>query len=92
MTADWTPTRYYEPVRLTGKLAVASSSKQVRIIDGMVLINATYQLEAREVETVAVRPPAAWPSKPNPTNTSIHQPSLDAQSTQDGNWSGGKEQ
>jgi len=63
MTADWTPTRFYEPVRLTGKLAVAMSSKQVRIIDGMVWMNATYQLEAREVETVAVRPPAAWPQK-----------------------------
>jgi hypothetical protein len=92
MTADWTPTRYYEPVRLTGKLAVASSSKQVRIIDGMVWMNATYQLEAREVETVAVRPPAAWPSKSNTTNKSIHRPSLDAQSAQDGNRNGVKEQ
>jgi hypothetical protein len=92
MTADWTPTRYYEAVRLTGKLALASSSKKVRIIDGMVWMIATYQLEAREVETVAVRPPATWRSKSIQTNKAIHRPSLDAQSAQDGNWSGGKEQ
>jgi hypothetical protein len=91
MTADWTPSRYYEPVRLTGKLALASSSKRVRILDGMVWMNATYQLEARKVEALPVRPPAAWLSKSNQTNKTSHRPSLDVQSGQGGDWSGGKE-
>jgi hypothetical protein len=60
MTADWKPTRFYEPVRLTGTLALAPSAKNVRIIDGIVPMNATYRLDASYVETLKVRPLAAW--------------------------------
>lgn len=51
--ADWKPTRLYELVRLTGRLSLAPSREQIRIVDGLVAMNATYRLEAARIETPA---------------------------------------
>ena len=49
----WVPSWIHEPVRLTGRLSIAPSEQIMRVVDGMVPMRATFQLDVERVETVS---------------------------------------
>ena len=52
LTGDWTPTYFHEPVRLTGRLTINPTDQQMVVVDGLMPMRATFQLEASSVETL----------------------------------------
>ena len=52
LTDDWAPRYIHEPVRVTGRLDIAPSAQAMHVVDGMVSMRATFQMEVRHVETV----------------------------------------
>ena len=52
LTGDWSPSTLHEPVRLTGTLSVAETKHAFRIVDGEVLMRASYLLDVTGVETI----------------------------------------
>ncbi|WP_170605577.1 DUF3299 domain-containing protein [Ruegeria arenilitoris] len=55
LNGNWTPAYFHEPVRLTGKLEIAPSNHQMVVVDGLMPMQATFQLEAAKVETLESR-------------------------------------
>lgn len=53
LTGDWRPQMIYEPVRLTGRLSVRPSEREVVVVDGPVRMQATFTMDATEVEPLA---------------------------------------
>lgn len=53
LNADWQPSAVHEPVRVTGAIRIAPSRQRMMVVDGMVAMNATFDLEVEQVETVA---------------------------------------
>ncbi len=52
LNGDWTPSYYHEPVRLTGTLTIDPSVQNMMVVDGLMPMNATFQLETERVETL----------------------------------------
>ncbi|SLN59062.1 hypothetical protein RUM8411_02895 [Ruegeria meonggei] len=52
LNGDWTPSYFHEPVRLTGTLTIAPSVQSMMVVDGLMPMNATFQLETERVETL----------------------------------------
>ncbi|KIC47242.1 hypothetical protein RA28_06150 [Ruegeria sp. ANG-S4] len=52
LNGDWTPGYFHEPVRLTGTLRIEPSMQSMMVVDGLVPMNATFQLETDSVETL----------------------------------------
>ncbi len=50
LNGDWEPERFHEPVRLTGVMTLAPSAHEINLIDGLVPMHATFQLDMAEVE------------------------------------------
>lgn len=48
LTRDWTPEYVHEPVRLTGKLTIDPSDREMNVVDGLVLMQATFKLDATD--------------------------------------------
>ncbi|NOD89419.1 MULTISPECIES: DUF3299 domain-containing protein [unclassified Ruegeria] len=49
---DWAPSYYHEPVRLTGRLTIDPSVQSMMVVDGLMPMSATFQLETDSVETL----------------------------------------
>ncbi len=61
----WQPQAMYEPVRLTGELGIAPSSRTIRIVDGLVPMRATFSMDVSDIETwVAPLAQATTPGLP----------------------------
>ncbi|WP_282152390.1 DUF3299 domain-containing protein [Ruegeria atlantica] len=52
LNGDWTPSYFHEPVRLTGKLTIDPTVQNMMVVDGLMHMNATYQLDTERVETL----------------------------------------
>ena len=52
LTGDWNPSTMHEPVRLTGTLSVEETKYAFRIVDGEVLMRASYLLDVTGVEPI----------------------------------------
>ncbi|MBO9412394.1 DUF3299 domain-containing protein [Ruegeria sp. R8_2] len=52
LNGDWTPSYFHEPVRLTGMLTIDPSVQNMMVVDGLMPMNATFQLETERVETL----------------------------------------
>ncbi len=52
LNGDWTPSYFHEPVRLTGTLTINPSVQNMMVVDGLMPMNATFQLETERVETL----------------------------------------
>ncbi len=52
LNGDWTPSYFHEPVRLTGRLTIDPSVQNIMVVDGLVPMSATFQLETERVETL----------------------------------------
>ncbi|WP_109312660.1 DUF3299 domain-containing protein [Ruegeria sp. AU67] len=52
LNGDWTPSYFHEPVRLTGKLTIDPTVQNMMVVDGLMPMNATYQLDTERVETL----------------------------------------
>lgn len=50
LTGDWQPERFHEPVQLTGVLTIDPTAHEIDLIDGLVPMRATFQLESAQVE------------------------------------------
>ena len=50
---DWQPEFIYEPVRLTGEMGIAPSSRTIRVVDGLVPMRATFDMRVSNIETWA---------------------------------------
>lgn len=50
---NWRPEAIYEPVRLSGRLAVDPTSRTIRVVDGLVPMRATFSMEVSGIETLA---------------------------------------
>ncbi len=49
---DWTPAYAHEPVRLTGRLVIDPSEREMNVVDGVMPMRATFRLDADLVETM----------------------------------------
>ncbi len=52
LNGDWTPSYFHEPVRLTGVLTINPSVQNMMVVDGLMPMNATFQLETELIETL----------------------------------------
>ncbi len=52
LNGDWAPSYFHEPVRLTGTLTIDPSVQNMMVVDGLMPMNATFQLETERVETL----------------------------------------
>ncbi|MEM6622674.1 MAG: DUF3299 domain-containing protein [Pseudomonadota bacterium] len=50
MSDDWSPTFIYQPVRFTGRIALRPSAERIMVVDGLVTMNATFELDATAAE------------------------------------------
>jgi hypothetical protein len=48
---NWRPQVIYEPVRVSGLLSIEPSKRAVRVVDGLVPMNATFTMDVSDVET-----------------------------------------
>lgn len=55
LDADWAPSFVHKPVRLTGRLTISPTDHQMVVVDGLMPMRATFQLEADKVETLQNR-------------------------------------
>lgn len=62
---DWQPQVIFEPVRLTGELGIAPSSRSIRVVDGFVPMRATFDMQVAAIETWVA--PAAQTGPPGLT-------------------------
>lgn len=53
LNSDWRPQTIYEPVRLTGQMAVVPTEREVVVVDGPVRMQAAFTMEATNVEPLA---------------------------------------
>ncbi|GAB5437400.1 DUF3299 domain-containing protein [Falsiruegeria mediterranea] len=53
LNSDWRPQTIYEPVRLTGQIAVVPTEREVVVVDGPVRMQAAFTMEATKVEPLA---------------------------------------
>ena len=51
LPGGWQPQAIYEPVRLTGELGIAPSTRTIRVVDGFVPMRATFNMKVSEIET-----------------------------------------
>jgi hypothetical protein len=51
---NWRPQTMYEPVRLSGTLAIDPTSRTIRIVDGLVPMRATFSMDVSNIESVAL--------------------------------------
>ncbi len=52
LNGDWTPSYFHEPVRLTGTLTIDPTVQNMMVVDGLMPMSATFQLETERVETL----------------------------------------
>ncbi|CUH49254.1 DUF3299 domain-containing protein [Ruegeria atlantica] len=52
LNGDWTPSYFHEPVRLTGTLTIDPTVQNMMVVDGLMPMNATFQLDTERVETL----------------------------------------
>jgi len=50
---NWRLQVMYEPVRLSGRLAIDPTSRRIRVVDGLVSMHATYRMDVSDIESVA---------------------------------------
>lgn len=50
LNGDWAPSYFHEPVRLTGKLTIYPTVQNMMVVDGLMPMSATFQLETERVE------------------------------------------
>ena len=62
---DWAPRYIHEPVRVTGRLDIAPSEQVMLVVDGMVSMRATFQMDVRHVETVKDMRPLGGQARTN---------------------------
>lgn len=55
LSGDWAPGYFHEPVRLTGTLTIDPSQRNLMVVDGVMPMRATFQLEVDSVETLETR-------------------------------------
>ncbi len=55
LNGDWAPSYFHEPVRLTGTLTIDPSVQNMMVVDGLMPMNATFQLETERVETLETK-------------------------------------
>lgn len=48
---DWTPNTIYEPIVATGQINIDPSEREVRVVDGVVPMRATFSMVVSEVQT-----------------------------------------
>ncbi|MGV6825630.1 MAG: DUF3299 domain-containing protein [bacterium] len=51
---EWQPSAIYEPVELTGQLQIAPSNQRITVVDGLVEMNATYQMDVKEIHSANI--------------------------------------
>lgn len=66
---NWYPEFLYEPVTVSGKLAIAPSNRRMRVVDGPVNMASTFRLNVDEVGSLVPKSEAGsqdrrWPVKP----------------------------
>ena len=59
LTGDWRPQTIYEPVRVTGRMSVTATERDVVVVDGPVRMQAAFTMVATEVEPLAFTGAAA---------------------------------
>ncbi len=52
LNGNWAPSYFHEPVRLTGMLTIDPTVQNMMVVDGLMPMNATFQLETERVETL----------------------------------------
>lgn len=52
MSADWVPRMVHEPVKVSGRLAINPSHREVVVVDGVVQMRATFELDVAKVKTL----------------------------------------
>ncbi|WP_282121071.1 DUF3299 domain-containing protein [Ruegeria atlantica] len=55
LNGDWTPSYFHEPVRLTGTLTIDPTDQSMMVVDGLMPMRATFQLDADNAETLETR-------------------------------------
>ncbi|CUH45370.1 DUF3299 domain-containing protein [Ruegeria atlantica] len=55
LNGDWTPSYFHEPVRLTGTLTIDPTDQSMMVVDGLMPMRATFQLDANNAETLETR-------------------------------------
>ncbi|WP_170336425.1 DUF3299 domain-containing protein [Ruegeria arenilitoris] len=55
LNGDWAPAYFHEPVRLTGLLTIDPTDLKMVVVDGLMPMRATFQLNADSVETLETR-------------------------------------
>lgn len=66
---NWYPEFLYEPVKVTGELAIDPSNRRMRVVDGLVNMASTFRLTVDEVGSLVPKsetesPAQRWPVKP----------------------------
>lgn len=56
LESGWTPDYVHQPVLLTGQMHIASSERELRIVDGDVAMKATWRLDVQEVQSYMPKP------------------------------------
>ena len=54
---NWRPRFIYEPVRMTGRLAIEPNERSIVVVDGQVPMRATYTMDAVEIENMSMFQP-----------------------------------
>ncbi len=49
---NWQPESLYEPVLVSGRLAIAPNSRTIRVVDGLVPMRATFRMDVSDVTTI----------------------------------------
>lgn len=62
MRPDWVPRMVHEPVKVSGRLAITPTQREVVVVDGVVQMHATFELEVADVKTLRFSPVAAGQS------------------------------
>ncbi len=49
---NWQPESLYEPVLVSGRLAIAPNTRTIRVVDGLVPMRATFRMDVSDVTTI----------------------------------------
>ncbi|NOD91435.1 DUF3299 domain-containing protein [Ruegeria sp. HKCCD4884] len=59
---DWSPSMMHEPVVVSGHLTIDPTERQLLVVDGLQVLNATFSLDVDDVQTFVDQRPAATQS------------------------------
>ena len=49
LLSEWTPSSLYEPARITGRISISPTNNKVPVVDGLVDMHATFQMDVKDV-------------------------------------------